>query len=72
MRINKSFRRGKIGLALTIILASFIAPAVIKGKVEAATGGYPWSGAVCVSAGQVGGKCPNYEWSINEQTRNDI
>ena len=56
-------------ILLVVIVTISFSILGFKGKAHA-NGGYPWSGAVCVSTGQVGGKCPNYEWSINGQTRN--
>ncbi len=57
-----------------IMLVSFIVASVfllvaVRPKAHA-SGGYPWSGAVCVATGQVSGKCPNYEWSHAGSARN--
>lgn len=51
------------------LLASIIYPMLTPAKAEA-SGGYPWSGAVCVATGAVSGRCANYEWIYNGQVRN--
>lgn len=55
-----------LGGVITISAFSLLG---FRGKAYA-NGGYPWADAVCVTTGQTTGKCPNYEWSINGQTRN--
>lgn len=58
----------RTSLVIVIVISSFI---LVATKQKAyANGGYPWSGAVCVSTGQLSGKCPNYEWSYKGQVRN--
>lgn len=56
-------------ILIGVLIASIFSILLVRGKVYA-NGGYPWSNAVCVATGQTTGKCPNYEWSLNGQTRN--
>ena len=62
-------QRVKFIFLVVSVLISGLSLVLVRGKAHA-NGGYPWSGAVCVATGQTTGKCPNYEWSINGQTRN--
>lgn len=68
MKLLRELQYVKIVLlvAFIVVSLSFI---MMRGTVHAEDG-YPWSGAVCVATGQTTGKCPNYEWSLNGQTRN--
>lgn len=59
----------KLILLVVVITISAFSLLGFRGKAYA-NGGYPWADAVCVTTGQTTGKCPNYEWSINGQTRN--
>lgn len=69
MREVQVARYVKSILLVGIITLSGVSLLLVRGKAHA-NGGYPWSGAVCVTTGQTTGKCPNYEWSLNGQTRN--
>ncbi|MCA9342905.1 CHAP domain-containing protein [Candidatus Saccharibacteria bacterium] len=59
----------KIILLVGMVTVSGLCLVLVRGKAHA-NGGYPWSGAVCVSTGQTAGKCPNYEWSYGGKTKN--
>lgn len=67
--MGKFIRYVKVFWLAGLVIVSAIAPLVATTKVEASNG-YPWGGAVCVATGQIGGRCPNYEWPYGGRTRN--
>lgn len=67
---RKLFRRGRFIVGVAVVLSGMVLPIFAVTKVEAADGGYPWSGAVCVATRKTEGKCPGYEWNYGGRTTN--
>lgn len=55
---------------LLVVSLCLVAVVAHPAKVSAEDGGYPWRSAVCVTTGEVDGKCPNYDWSFEGKTKN--
>lgn len=54
--------RIRLLLTLLVVGAGLLG---LSSQAGAATGGYPYTNAVCSGTGQVGGSCSSSTWTIN-------